>query len=103
HEFDPKRYPDPAAMIKKLHDQHVHAIISVWPKFDLATKNLTELDKAGGMFPTTYPIVYPKGQNRWYDPFKASARLMYWEQIRKRLATFDFDGWWLDASEAELG
>jgi len=103
HEFDPKRYPDPAAMIKKLHDQHVHAIISVWPKFDLATKNLTELDKAGGMFPTTYPSVYPKGQNRWYDPFKASARLMYWEQIRKRLATFDFDGWWLDASEAELG
>jgi alpha-D-xyloside xylohydrolase len=103
HEFDSERYPDPNAMMQKLHDEHFHAIISVWPKFDLKTKNTDELEKAGGMYPTTFPSVYPKAQNRWYDPFKASARLIYWQQISKSLATVGFDGWWLDASEAELG
>jgi len=29
HEFDAARFPDPAAMIKAIHDQHAHYLISV--------------------------------------------------------------------------
>jgi len=102
HEFDPKRYPDPAAMVRDLHANHVHAIISVWPRFDLGLANLAELDRLGAAYPVVYPG-YPDGQVRWYDPFSAPGRALYWQQIMTRLGSLDFDGWWLDASEPELG
>jgi len=103
HQFDPARYPDPAGMVKTLHDEHVHVIISVWPRFDLKTDNLAELAAAGAVFEPVYPNVYPKGFGRWYDPYSPTGRDLYWRQIMKNLGVFGFDGWWLDASEAELG
>ncbi|HWT51449.1 MAG TPA: TIM-barrel domain-containing protein, partial [Caulobacter sp.] len=103
HRFDPARFPDPAAMVKTLHDQNVHTVISVWARFDLGTDNTAELDKAGALYPKTYPNVYPAGQGRWYDAYDPKARALYWRQVMRELGTKDFDGWWLDASEAELG
>src|SRR5690606_29267768 len=32
-DFDEKRFPDPTAMIKKVHDNNARIMISVWPKF----------------------------------------------------------------------
>lgn len=103
HVFDPARYPDPAAMVKTLHDEHVHTIISVWQRFDLGLDNLNELDKAGAVYPTVYNNVYPAGVGRWYDAFSPVGRDIYWKQIMGHLGTLGFDGWWLDGSEAELG
>ena len=103
HEFDQSRFPDPAAMVKALHADNVHTIISVWPRFDLGLANLAELDKAGAVFKPTYQNVYPEGKGRWYDAYSAQGRGIYWSQIMRRLGTLGFDGWWLDGSEAELG
>ena len=102
HAFDPARYPDPAAMVKTLHDLHAHVLISVWPKFDLTSGNIAEFEQAGALFPTVLPSVYPKGEQKWYDPFNAVGREIYWRQISKQLFSLGFDGWWLDASEAEF-
>lgn len=103
HVMEASRYPDPKAMLATLHAQNVHAIVSVWPRFDTGTANLAELDKAGVIFPPVYPNVYPAGKGKWYDPYGQKGREMYWSQIMKNLGTVGFDGWWLDASEAELG
>lgn len=103
HRFDPARFPDPASMVKALHDQNVHTVISVWARFDPGADNTAELDKAGGLYPKTYPNVYPAGQGRWYDAYNPKARALYWRQIMRELGSKGFDGWWLDASEAELG
>ncbi|MBY8827400.1 glycoside hydrolase family 31 protein [Hephaestia mangrovi] len=103
HAFDPTRYPDPKAMLQRLHDEHVHSIVSVWARFDLGTANLAELSAAGAAFPKVYPNVYPAGKGRWYDPFSAKGRDIYWRQIARTLGQDGFDGYWLDASEAELG
>ncbi len=103
HRFDPARYPDPKAMVTTLHDEHVHAIISVWARLDPDTRNAAALDRAGVLFPKTYPNVYPAGQGRWYDAYGAKGRDLYWRQIMQNLGSLGFDGWWLDASEAELG
>jgi alpha-D-xyloside xylohydrolase len=103
HRFDPARYPDPAAMVKTLHDEHVHTVISVWARLDPGTANAAELDAAGGLYPKTYRNVYPAGQGRWYDAWNPKARDIYWRQVMQNLGTLGFDGWWLDASEAELG
>ena len=103
HQFDPARYPDPKAMVATLHAEHVHVPISVWARFDLGTRNLTELDRAGAVYPKTYRNVYPAGEGRWYDPFSPAGRTIYWDQIQRNLGKLGFDAWWLDASEAELG
>jgi alpha-D-xyloside xylohydrolase len=102
HAFDPIRYPDPAAMVAQLHQENVHIIISVWPKFDLGTDHFKQLDAIHGFFDPVIPYVYPKGQGKWYDPFNPAARALYWRQISDSLFKLGIDGWWLDASEPEL-
>jgi alpha-D-xyloside xylohydrolase len=101
HSFDPTRYPDPKTMIQDLHAMHAHVLISVWPKFDLGTSNLAELDQTG----TSYPIItkgFSGEPQKWYDPFNPLGRQVYWRQISRELFTLGIDGWWLDASEPEL-
>jgi alpha-D-xyloside xylohydrolase len=102
HQFDPARYPDPAAMTRQLHDMHYHILISVWPKFDLGTSNFQQLEQAGAMFDPVIPYVFPPGQGKWYDPFSSAGREIYWKQISTELFSKGFDGWWLDAPEPEL-
>lgn len=103
HEMDPTRYPDPKTMLDTLHRQHLHSIVSVWPRLDVGLENTKALDAIGGLYPKTYPNVYPAGEGRWYDAFSPKARALYWKQISDRLGKVGFDGYWLDGSEAELG
>ena len=102
HQFDPARYPDPVAMFKELHDEHYHALISVWAKFDLNSANSKELNANGGMFPQITRYVFPPGQGQWYDPFADKGRELYWKQINEQLFAKGVDGWWLDAPEPEI-
>ena len=102
HLFDPKRYPDPVAMFKELHEMHYHVLISVWAKFDLGSDNSKELNAVGGMFPEVTRYVSPPGQGQWYDPFAAVGRQTYWKQMRDQLFAKGADGWWLDAPEPEI-
>ena len=103
HEFDAERYPDPAAMVKAIHAANAHTIISVWPRFDLETLHLAEFEQAGAVYPPVYKNAYPEGKGKWYDPFNPKGRQLYWQQLYKTLVGLDFDGWWMDACEAELG
>lgn len=96
-------FPDPSAAVKELHDSHFHTLISVWAKFDEGSKNYDEMNAAGNLYPPIYPNVAPKGRAKWYDPFKPEARAMYWRQMNEQIAVHGWDGWWLDATEPELG
>lgn len=102
HQFDKARYPDPAGMFAQLHDLKYHALISVWPKFDLGTPNIEELEKAGAMYEPVIPYVYPPGRGKWYDPMSKAGRETYWKQLATQLLPLGVDGWWLDAPEPEL-
>ena len=103
HEFEASRYPDPGAMVKTLHELNTHVLVSVWSRFDLETENGKELARAGAMYDPVLTNVYPPGQGRWYDAFSSEGRRIYWKQISDKLFKLGFDGWWLDATEAELG
>jgi alpha-D-xyloside xylohydrolase len=100
--FDPKRYPDPAAAIARLHeDYHIHLMISVWGKFypsspDNPDANYDELNKRGFLYPPE-----PDGA-RYYDAFNPAARAAYWGLLRDQLYSKGVDAWWLDASEPEV-
>jgi len=103
HDFDPARYPDPTAMVRAVHDARAHIIISIWPRFDPGLEHTAELEKAQALYAPVYPNVYPKGEGRWYDPFSPVGRRLYWRFLAEKLFARGFDGWWMDASEPELG
>ena len=102
HEFDPSRYPDPAEMIRTLHEEHVHFMAVCWAKFDVTKSgvsipNLRELEAVDGAFSPAIPYVFPPGQGKWYDPFNDRARQVYSGQIMKKLFSLGVDAWWLDS------
>ncbi len=101
HIFDPARYPDPAAAVAKLHSKHVHTLISVWPKFVTGSETQKTITAAGAMLKP--PIPYQGHDEQWYDPSGKVGRKTYWGLVASHIAKFGWDGWWLDASEPELG
>jgi alpha-D-xyloside xylohydrolase len=102
HLFDPVRYSDPGGTVAKLHAEHVHVLISVWPRFELITDNYKTLNQAGVLYSNVFGE-YGGGAGQWYDAFDPKGRQLYWGLIAKDILPFGFDGWWLDASEPELG
>ena len=103
HEFDAQRFPDPSGMAQTIHKQNAHVLISVWARFDVDTEHCKALEAIGGLYPPIYPNVWPKGKGKWLDAFNPEARRLYWQQLSDELFKKNFDGWWLDATEAELG
>lgn len=96
HTLDPARFPDPSGMIRDLHAQNVHLLISVWGKFVSGIDNARALKEAGALYPQV------ANGEQYYDPFSPAGRRVYWSQIERKLFPY-VDGWWLDASEPELG
>lgn len=102
HQFDPKRYPDPQAAFKKLHDDyHMHLMISVWGKFmpgsaQYPDPNFDTMNAKGYLYPATSEA------SRYYDAFNPQARKLYWSFMLDQLFNKGIDAWWLDASEPEM-
>ncbi len=87
--FDPERFPDPAQMIKDLHANDTHFMISVWPNMREMTDNYREFLEAKLLLPA----------NNMYDPFKPKARDLYWKQANEGLFSKGVDAWWCDSCE----
>ena len=102
HQFDTNRYPDFAEMMRQLHSDHLHLIISVWGRFDEGSSNWLEMKNAGALYPEVFSNFLGSATFQYYDPFNPVGRRIYWSQISRELFADDIDGWWLDASEPEL-
>jgi alpha-D-xyloside xylohydrolase len=107
HEFDPTRFPDPKSMVDKVHDQHAHIMISVWPKFYLETEHFDEFDRNGWMYrkaieDSIRDWVYPGYVGSFYDAYAPGARELFWQQIHEHLYPLGIDAWWLDATEPDI-
>ena len=89
--FDEDYYPDPAAMVKEVHDLGSHVMLSVWSKVD---KNS---DLGRGIADGGY---YIDGTD-WVDFFKPEAAAFYWKNFSENLLPTGIDAWWQDATEPE--
>lgn len=87
--FDASRYPDPAGMMKPIHQMGAHALFSVWPNMQGDCPNQLELQQAGGML----------GNQSTYNAFDSNARRIYWKQAEQGIFQYDLDGWWCDCTE----
>ena len=95
------KYPDPQGMINKLHDEHFHLMVSVWPFFRPGTSVYDEFDKNGWFIAKTLVGgFHPQGQ-ALYDATNPRARAEYWKNIDTALFAKGVDAWWLDTDEPE--
>lgn len=84
-------HPDVPSALRKLHDEHMHAIISTWAVLD-ADSDAYKTMKAQGLLILGTPD---------YDPTNPKAKEFYWNHLLKPLVAQGWDGFWLDSSEPE--
>ena len=99
HQGDPeytadylKPWPDVPAALRKLHGENVHAMISVWAKFDTSSRNYKEMKLRGFIVPGA----------DIYDATNPAARNYYWEHLVGVKFAEGWDAFWLDSSEPEI-
>ena len=104
HVMNPQRYPDPKAMVDSLHNEHLHAMISIWPVFGSGTPTFNALKAMGGLTAITWDNVVTHTFDTYYDAHNPAARQLYWEQARDSLVKrYGWDAWWIDQCEPDNG
>ena len=88
--FNPN-YPGVSALLKELHGEHVHTMLSVWGLFDGDSVNLQILKAKGWEIPGTHV----------YDATNPAARDFFWKGLPGPLLAQGWDAFWLDSSEPE--
>ncbi|MGO5201280.1 TIM-barrel domain-containing protein [Prevotellaceae bacterium LCP21S3_C11] len=92
------RLKSPEEMVKYVHKNDAHLMISIWASFGPWTEQYRELKKMNALLPfDTWPRnsgVMP------YDVFNPKARNLYWKYLT-HLYQMGFDAWWTDSSEPD--
>jgi alpha-D-xyloside xylohydrolase len=86
------RYPDLAALMKGVHDQNAHVMISIWPNPSPLDAPGKELKEAG----------YLSGGTPYVDFFRPEAADAYFRNVWKYLGQYGIDAWWCDSTEPEV-
>jgi len=87
--LDPERFPDPAGMIRELHQMDVKFMVSIWPILRAGGTDHREFAQRG--------LLLGNGGN--YNAFDPAARDLYWEQAERGLFQYGVDAWWCDCTE----
>ncbi|HEX2585401.1 MAG TPA: TIM-barrel domain-containing protein [Steroidobacteraceae bacterium] len=107
-DIDPAQFPRPDEMNKELHSIGMQSIISVWPRFETASRYFNELDRRG-LF-----LKDAKGKTQDGLPFRSDrtgalidstnpvAREWFWQKTRDNILSHGFDYLWLDETEPDL-
>ncbi|MFP5234156.1 MAG: TIM-barrel domain-containing protein [Acidobacteriota bacterium] len=105
-DFDPKAWPDPAAMNRRLHDLGFETMISVWPRFAPGDRYYAMLRRKGWFIHLAdgTPInglPYDRAGSD-IDTTNPQAAEWYWETIRDQILKYGFDTLWADETEPDL-
>ncbi len=84
-------YHDVPGDLRKLHDEHVHAMISVWGLFDPKSANYATMTEHHWDVPEAHV----------YDATNPAARDFYWKSLAGPLFGMGWDAFWLDSAEPE--
>jgi len=107
-DIDPTAFPDPEAMNRKLHEQGIHSIISVWPRFEKESRYFNFLAAKGWLLadqngrPVDGLAERSDRAGALIDSTNPQAREWYWDRIRDNIASRGFDWFWLDETEPDL-
>ena len=117
YDFDPAKWPDPAAMNKQLHSDNIESMISVWPRFAPGSRYYDFLLNKGwfehyanGIAATPdeptpgQPVdglPYDKAGSD-IDTTNPEAARWWWQLIHDNIAGKGFDYFWADETEPDL-
>ncbi len=96
-----KNYPDPVGMVKELHNENVHLMVSVWPFFRPGSPVYDDMNKRGYFIDRTVAQSFHPAGQALYDAFNPDARKYYWKLMNDALFKIGVDAWWLDTTEPE--
>jgi len=103
--FDEEYFPDPAAMVKELHDMGIEPMVSIWPQVDWRSENYQEMVQQGLLVKNNYGLniqMLFHGNNVFMDATNPRARAYVWEKIKKNYADLGIKAFWLDEAEPEF-
>jgi alpha-D-xyloside xylohydrolase len=105
-DFDPKFWPDPAAMNKQLHSMGFETMISVWPRFVPESRFYSEVREKGWLIHKAdgTPIdglPYDRAGSD-IDTTDPAAAQWYWKTIHENIIGKGFDSIWADETEPDL-
>jgi alpha-D-xyloside xylohydrolase len=103
HFMDEGRYPDPAALVEKMHAANVHTMISIWPLYQGGTQRKAgELDNYKALSDAR-ALLTSKNEFSYYDTFNATARSLVYQQMEDRLlGKYGWDAVWADNTEPQV-
>jgi alpha-D-xyloside xylohydrolase len=106
-DLDPARWPDPAAMNRKLHSMGVDTLLSVWPHYAADTQFYPMLKEKGWLISradgTPDPGRFADVIGPNIDTTNPEAANWWWEKIRDRyVKPYGFDYIWLDETEPDI-
>ncbi len=84
-------FPDVSGELNQLHEEHVHAMLSVWGLFDTKAENYRSLSAQHFDVPNAHV----------YDASNPEARRFYWDRLAGKLFSQGWDAFWLDSAEPE--
>jgi alpha-D-xyloside xylohydrolase len=84
-------FPDFVSAVERIHHDHAHVMISIWPRFDKGTAIRQQMDAHGYLL---------QGSTN-YDATNPGARDLYWNMLPRTLLERGADAFWMDASEPE--
>lgn len=87
--FDKERFPDPTAMMERIHDMDARLMISIWPIMSWDSDNNKEMAEQDCLL----------GNRANYNPFLDKGRELYWKQANEGLFMHGIDAWWCDCTE----
>lgn len=85
------KFPDVPAELNHLHDQNIHAMLSVWGLFDSKSENFKVMTEHHFDVPNAHV----------YDATNPKARDFYWNNLAGKLFAQGWDAFWLDSAEPE--
>ncbi len=105
-DFDPRYWPDPAAMNRELHKMGFHTMISVWPRFEPGSRYYDFLLKKGWFEhladgTPTNGLPYDRAGSD-IDTTNPAAARWFWDVIRDNILSKGFDYLWADETEPDL-
>lgn len=92
------RLKSPEEMVKYVHHNNAHLMISIWANFGPWTDQYRELKQINALLPFD---TWPKNSGVMpYDVFNPKARNIYWKYLT-HLYNMGFDAWWTDSTEPD--
>ena len=84
-------FTDVPGELRNLHDEHIHAMLSVWGLFDAKSENFQQMTRQHLDVPNAHV----------YDATNPKGRKFFWDNLAGKLFAQGWDAFWLDSAEPE--